>query len=332
MDSAVTKVSDYCDLFLALTEPRDLATLNESLLATCLVLFPEQQFWLCDYNDIDQKTFSVIPSGASDSEEIPFLDELKKIVKQSSSSLHEHKYAIEGDISLYAYNIFHSVSGFLVTNRPIDKALFHEVLLKLLKVYSNQRFFMYSALNDALTGLNNRQSFDQQIGKLLLDKQYAKRRSSDKQNHNWCFALLDIDHFKQVNDDYGHLFGDEVLIIFARMMQQTFRNGDLLFRYGGEEFAVALRDISLESALSVLNRFRQAVSEAEFPQLGQVTVSIGVTEIEESLSVPVLIDRADQALYFAKEHGRNQVHSFEALAGSGYVTLTNTHEGDIELF
>lgn len=327
---SATKVSDYCDLFLALTEQRTQAALNESLMATCLVLYPEYRFWLYDHQEINHQSYKLIhssePQGKFDLD-IEAFEESKLEELHNKVRFTQHK-----DHSYYGFSILHSLSGFLITDMPHTDPLQHEVLLKLIKVYANQRFFMFSALNDSLTGLSNRQAFDQQISSLLLDKNDTTRRASDADESNWCFAIMDIDHFKQVNDDYGHLFGDEVLLIFAQMMQQTFRENDLLFRYGGEEFAIALKDISLESALKVLNRFRQVIENAEFPQLGQVTVSIGVTQIEEGLSAPLLIDRADQALYFAKEHGRNQIHCYETLAGSGYVKLNNTREGDIELF
>lgn len=326
----LTKASDYCDLFLALTEQRDQSSLNETLLATCLVLFPDHRFWLYDYRDLDHTTAKLIHSGIANSDTAPSNEDLYKIMQVAAERGQTH--GVVGNYHYYSYNVLHSLSGLLITDMTLVNDLQLEIITKLVKVYSNQRFFMFSALNDALTGLNNRQAFDQQISKLLLDQKNPHRRSSDQEQKNWCFALLDIDYFKQVNDDYGHLFGDEVLLIFSRLMQSTFRDGDLLFRYGGEEFAVALRDISLSSAINVLNRFREKIAVAEFPQLGQVTVSIGVTSMEDDLSLPVLIDRADQALYFAKEHGRNQVHSFEALSRSGYVSLSHTHEGDIELF
>lgn len=327
---AEAKVSDYCDLFLALTEPRTQTDLNEALMATCLVLFPDHNFWLYDYREIDHTSCKLVDSEQNEHRALLPDEVLENITHTEHAD--RIRFTRKGDFSYYGFSILHSLSGVLITNWPEDNPLLHDVLIKLVGVYANQRFFMFSALNDALTGLSNRQAFDQQINNLLFENNEIKRRSSDCELNNWCFALLDIDHFKQVNDDYGHLFGDEVLLIFSQLMQKTFRDGDLLFRYGGEEFAVALKNVSLESAVKVLDRFRNVVSNAEFPQLGQVTVSIGVTSIEDGLSTPLLIDRADQALYFAKEHGRNQVHSFEALAGSGYVQLNNTHEGDIELF
>lgn len=327
---SATKVSDYCDLFLALTEQRTQTSLNESLMATCLILYPEYNFWLYDHQEINHQNYKLIHSSTPPQNFTPHQGTLDSTLPDEQHD--KVRFSRHEDHSYYGFSILHSLSGFLITNMPHDDPLAHQVILKLTKVYANQRFFMFSALNDSLTGLSNRQAFDQQISSLLSDKSDGARRSSDNAEDNWCFAIMDIDHFKQVNDDYGHLFGDEVLLIFAQMMQQAFRDGDLLFRYGGEEFAVALRDISIESTMNVLDRFRKTVANAEFPQLGQVTVSIGVTQIEAGLSLPVLIDRADQALYFAKGHGRNQIHCFETLASSGHVQLNNMHEGDIELF
>lgn len=324
------KVSDYCDLFLALTEHRDLASLNDCLMATCLVLFPDNHFWLYDYRELDHHTCKLINSSQLNDDGLPDNQALELLAHGDQAE--NHNYAHINGYSYYGFSILHSLSGVLITDLPNNNQLEHEVILKLIKVYANQRFFMFSALNDALTGLSNRQAFDQQIHALLIEDKESRRRAGDAQHEDWCFALMDIDHFKQVNDDYGHLFGDEVLLIFAQHMQHTFRDGDLLFRYGGEEFAVALKSTSIESANKVLDRFRQVIADTEFPQLDQVTVSIGFTALEEGLSIPLLIDRADQALYFAKEHGRNQVRCFETLAGSGQVQLNPIHEGDIELF
>ncbi|WP_286238228.1 GGDEF domain-containing protein [Neptuniibacter halophilus] len=326
MSSAAVTDSDYCDLLVALTEQRDQNSLADCLVDTARKLNPDSRYWLYDYQEADQSAPRLIKSTEPLSDAAPDLNH--RLLPQQEARFF---FSQDEKFSYYGFGILHSLSGVLVCDRVEQSSELHPIMQKLVRVYSNQRFFMFSALNDALTGLSNRQAFDQQISH-LLQQNSAKRRSSDKLPDLWCFALLDIDHFKRVNDDYGHLFGDEVLLIFAQLMQSTFREDDLLFRYGGEEFAVALRGISLDTADQVLNRFREVVAQAEFPQLGQVTVSIGYTAIEDGVSLPLLIDRADQALYFAKENGRNQVHSFEALASSGKVQLANTFEGDIELF
>ncbi|WP_415890950.1 GGDEF domain-containing protein [Neptuniibacter sp. SY11_33] len=323
------KVSDYCDVFLALTEQRDQRALNQLLIKTCLDLFPLHHFWLYNYANFDQSTEKLIASSESSDEfssPLAIPEQIQHIEPHQPS-----RFIREEGYRYYSFKILHSQNGVLISNIEDTTDLMHDVITKLVSVYANQRFFMFSAMNDALTGLYNRQAFDQQMDTLLL-KQQSQRRKHDKSSEHHCFALLDIDHFKQVNDNFGHLFGDEVLLILSQQMQNAFRDEDLMFRYGGEEFALVLKDISLDSALNVLERFRTQIAQTSFPQIGQVTLSIGITEITEGLSLPALIDRADQALYFAKEHGRNQVHSYETLLNSGYLTPPSEHEGDIELF
>jgi len=323
------KVSDYCDVFLALTEQRDQRALNQLLIKTCLELFPQHHFWLYNYANFDQATEKLIASSESSGKFSSALDIPEQI--QNIEPHQPTRFVRKDGYRFYSFKILHSQNGVLITNIEDTSDLMHDVITKLVSVYANQRFFMFSAMNDALTGLYNRQAFDQQMETILL-KQQSQRRKHDKSSEPHCFALLDIDHFKQVNDNFGHLFGDEVLLVLSQQMQNAFRDEDLMFRYGGEEFALVLKAISLDSALNVLERFRTQIAETNFPQIGQVTLSIGITEITEGLPLPALIDRADQALYFAKEHGRNQVHSYETLLSSGCLAPPEEHEGDIELF
>jgi diguanylate cyclase (GGDEF)-like protein len=132
-------------------------------------------------------------------------------------------------------------------------------------------------------------------------------------------CVVDIDHFKRVNDSFGHLFGDEVLLRMGELMRKTFRGGDRLFRFGGEEFVVILNAADETLAATSFNRFRASVEKHEFPQVGQVTCSIGFTAVS-NMDVPTdVVGRADEALYFAKENGRNQVCCYERLVAEGAI-------------
>ena len=143
-------------------------------------------------------------------------------------------------------------------------------------------------------------------------------------------AVVDIDHFKQVNDRFGHLYGDEVLILIANILRSSFRSHDRIFRFGGEEFVVLLRSTTLSTAHKVFNRFRLAVQEYHFPQVGQVTVSLGFVSTTRGSPVEIL-GQADQALYYAKEHGRNQVCFYDDLVASWHLA-TKVANDDVELF
>lgn len=133
---------------------------------------------------------------------------------------------------------------------------------------------------------------------------------------------MDIDHFKKINDNYGHLFGDEVLLRVADLMRQSFRNHDKLFRFGGEEFVVMLRNVGEDNVQTIFDRFRVAVEGHDFPRVGQVRCSVGYSRIDPRLSPAELLGRADEALYYSKEHGRNQVNGFDELIMSGKLRIT----------
>jgi diguanylate cyclase (GGDEF)-like protein len=117
----------------------------------------------------------------------------------------------------------------------------------------------------------------------------------------------------------GHLYGDEVLLLLAQQMTDSFRENDLLFRYGGEEFAMVLMDITAQQAQHSLQRFREKIADYDFPNVEQVTVSIGFTDFDKSLSMEELINQADNALYYCKTTTRNAVHSYQELVAKELI-------------
>lgn len=201
-----------------------------------------------------------------------------------------------------------------------------------LKVFHNLIGLISDNERDALTRLFNRKTFDKKIGKILSDLRYYGHRAGETEHYRSCFlAEFDIDFFKRVNDQFGHLLGDEVLILLATLMRKIFRDDDLLFRFGGEEFVCVIRNVNQELAIKAFERFRATVEEYPFPQVGKVTVSIGVTEILANDLTSSLIDRADKALYFAKAHGRNQVAVHEVLVAEGHLEARDL-SGEMEMF
>jgi diguanylate cyclase (GGDEF)-like protein len=149
----------------------------------------------------------------------------------------------------------------------------------------------------------------------------GERRAARPGEHHWI-AVADIDHFKNINDRFGHLYGDEVLILLSRIMMRSFRMEDRLFRFGGEEFVIVLSPCSPSNAQMVLERFRTAIEKYDFPQVGRVTISMGYTRIRSDDLPPVAVGRGDEALYYAKRNGRNRVCSYEQLAEAGDVKST----------
>lgn len=207
------------------------------------------------------------------------------------------------------------------------------VLARLLQIFSNQLYLLSRNELDGLTGLHNRQAFDERIKRLVLSAGHPDRRTHPAAAApDNCLALFDIDHFKSVNDRFGHLYGDEVLVQFARLMSRAFRYQDMLFRYGGEEFAVVLVGMLAAAAVPVLDSFRRTLEAYEYPQIGCKTVSVGVADISPGESVDTIINRADKALYHAKQNGRNQVCCYETLVEEGKLAPLTVATGDIEFF
>ena len=160
------------------------------------------------------------------------------------------------------------------------------------------------ALTDGLTGIANRKYFD-----LTLAKQVQVVSPDEPLS----LLLLDIDHFKQFNDQYGHQLGDQVLRLVAQTLAQSLKGRDLPARYGGEEFGILLPETALKDATTVADQIRQTISKKQIVRrnsgqtLSRITVSIGVAQHRDSEDPGVLIERADQALYRAKNSGRNKV-------------------------
>jgi diguanylate cyclase (GGDEF)-like protein len=216
-----------------------------------------------------------------------------------------------------------------------------EVMGGILVVYRNFQNLLDYSERDSLTGLLNRKTFDDNFSKIIrtgLQRQLhdnpelveVERRDSNREKQHWL-AVLDIDHFKRVNDTFGHLYGDEVLILVANLMRSSFRPTDKLFRFGGEEFVILLRSTSKEDAQMIFERFRENVARYPFPQVGTVTISIGFAHIDPFEPAVGIIGRADQALYFAKSNGRNRVCHYEDLVQSGALHIEHSQDS-VEFF
>ena len=171
------------------------------------------------------------------------------------------------------------------------------------RLQANYQVSLSMALTDPLTGLYNRRYMEVHLQKLLVKNDEAKK--------HLCVLLLDIDHFKKINDTYGHGVGDEVLKTISFRLKDSLRSFDLVARLGGEEFVVILPDTNEEMSHFVAERLRRAIGEKPIkcaaPQ-GEITVttSIGGAYVEPAAhTVQSVLDRADKALYSAKETGRN---------------------------
>src|SRR3989442_3672816 len=156
-----------------------------------------------------------------------------------------------------------------------------------------------NALTDELTKLPNRRALAQRY----LQEMHRARRY----HKSIAFLMIDLDHFKQVNDSYGHLNGDAVLAELASILTSGARESDVCARYGGEEFGIILHETTEQGARTLAERIRAKVAAATFPGGLKLTISIGVAATAEPALFTSLMERADQALYAAKQGGRNQV-------------------------
>ena len=196
----------------------------------------------------------------------------------------------------------------------------------ILRIVRNHLALLDYGESDTLTGLRNRKTFEARFGKL---RQTSGGIARDEPS--WL-GILDIDRFKSINDQYGHLFGDEVLLLVAGILRQAFRGTDQLFRFGGEEFIIVLDRATTPGAQVAFNRLRSMVEEFRFPQVGKVTISLGYTHIDPQDAPGNCIERADAALYYAKHHGRNNVQHYEALVAVGELKQKQSDRTDVELF
>jgi diguanylate cyclase (GGDEF)-like protein len=213
-----------------------------------------------------------------------------------------------------------------------------DLVLGILGIVRNHLALLDYSEIDTLTGLLNRKTFEGYFDKLRRRMQAGASAESqaaasvpETAEPSWL-ALIDIDHFKSINDRYGHLFGDEILLLVSRLMRRSFRGADQLFRFGGEEFVVVLDQTNEPGAWVAFDRLRVAVEAYAFPQVSRVTISIGYTRIKPHEVPAMCLERADAALYYAKSHGRNRVYNCEALAAAGELPAKFQHGGDVELF
>ena len=170
--------------------------------------------------------------------------------------------------------------------QPLDLAA-HRQLGSILRVYRNFQSLLDYSERDTLTGLLNRKTYEESFYRLAArtlagldedDAPQGDRRSASGSLQQYV-GVIDIDHFKSVNDRFGHLIGDEVLLLLSRLMRSCFRHDDHLYRFGGEEFVVLMRCRVDDDAMGAFERFRLLVRGYAFPQVGQITVSVGFSRV-----------------------------------------------------
>ncbi|MBN2871025.1 MAG: diguanylate cyclase [Campylobacterales bacterium] len=179
---------------------------------------------------------------------------------------------------------------------PGYTVIFHDI--------SDKKRIELLSITDPLTKLFNRHKFNEVFEKMILRRHWDNART-------FGLIIADIDHFKRVNDTYGHQSGDRVLMSVAQTISETIRTGDVLARWGGEEFVCLLPDVDLAKTQYVAEKIRKAVEELHPEEVGSVTASFGVSVYVPGDTQESLVSRADSALYRAKTNGRNRVESHQ---------------------
>lgn len=156
-----------------------------------------------------------------------------------------------------------------------------------------------SSFLDPLTNIYNRRKFFRECESLAAS------------SYPLAFCLIDIDNFKNLNDNYGHHIGDQVLVAFGKLLQSTFRSSDIFCRYGGEEFAVILGNCTLENAREVISKLRERTHQFTLTladgQKVRFTTSCGIAQVSDIRLLPTAIKQADEALYFSKNNGKDRI-------------------------
>jgi diguanylate cyclase (GGDEF)-like protein len=191
--------------------------------------------------------------------------------------------------------------SFLVNISKITQTKFLINLTDVTKMQKEKEDTTKKAYTDSLTGIANRNKFEEVF---LYELQRVQRYQEA-----FTIALMDIDHFKLVNDNFGHLIGDEILVCITNITQKSVRGSDLFARWGGEEFVILFNKTDLENATLSAEHIRKLIQNTHHNLVGEITVSFGLTEYKDGDTIESMLARADEALYKAKASGRNCVRS-----------------------
>ena len=260
------------------------------------------------------------PQGAKIGQSLAELDSMKTLVSQlPKPHSGSYEYSVQGQGHFLNVRFIPELNWYLFVDKREDGALSEirqslylnllicllvtlivlALLNRVIKRY--QEKIQAQATLDSLTELPNRRGFDLLAAQAMHEAQREPKPLTA--------LLLDLDHFKALNDTYGHLAGDQVLIGFARDLQSCLRHADIVCRWGGEEFIVLLKDTDGETGLKVAEKIRQHVETQRYAyndRALQLTVSIGLTTLQPDDTLHTLLSRADHAMYRAKQSGRNR--------------------------
>jgi diguanylate cyclase (GGDEF)-like protein len=316
------------------------AALNDLLRPSSVAIYrpvgePGMQHWLTRARLHAGETTPTADPLWAELEDLPVLD---AHLRRRDCLLRQEAMAFAGPPALSCFPLAteRDTVGVLefITERPMSDAEWR-LVGSILRIYRNFQGLLDYSERDTLTGLLNRKTFDDAFMRGAVEHSAGPTAAPEPRRGaaggHWL-GLIDIDHFKAVNDTYGHLIGDEVLLLLSRLMRSSFRFHDRLYRFGGEEFVVLMRSADDAGAELAFERLRSNVEAYVFPRVGRITVSVGFTEMRGEDTPAQAFERADKAVYFVKEHGRNQVAHHGDLVQRGLLADDIHVAGDVELF
>ncbi len=276
---------DLQDNFVIVTDSVQITRLNNTVLdffgLTSLFEFQKKFGCICSAFEKDEAFFSLLAVKEDELWADVVIDKVKKnedvVVKIKNCEEQEYIFTLK---AAKFYDLY------IVT------------LTDITTISEQSKEFEHGANFDSLTQIYNREAFSRFVDAKIDNYKYHR--------NNFVLAILDIDHFKKVNDTYGHLAGDEVLKKLAYLVKTHIRKNDVFARYGGEEF-VLLLDVDMEKSKYVIEHLRASIEKERFDDVGNITCSFGLTEYKKNDNIKSMLKRADEALYRAKESGRNRV-------------------------
>jgi len=239
-----------------------------------------------------------------------FVANVKDATSQYNSSLTDVQDKLsrddisKKDMEDVLQNVMNNTQSMMKQNQELEQRLAQSSQV-MVALQRDLEIVRKEALTDGLTNLANRKAFDAEVRRIA--------KESEEEGVAFCLALLDIDHFKSFNDNFGHQVGDQVLRLVARTLVDGVKGRDITSRFGGEEFAIILPETNLPAGVKVCDYLRKAVAGKEVinrnsgETLGRITLSGGVAQYIAGENIEDLIERTDAALYTAKHNGRNQI-------------------------
>ncbi|WP_412486256.1 GGDEF domain-containing protein [Shewanella chilikensis] len=319
------------DSVVQLTEQRQLDSLAESLVSTVSQMLSIDEVCILDVDKLTKRKGGL--DGQRNVSSASLAVSVKLCIEQQREICFSNGLQQELAVPII---INDKLTKVLLVSAPLLTEQDRVLLRGFAKVYENYFHIVVESETDSLTNLLNRKAFLPQLYSSveiacdLLQEQAQASQDADEELKLWI-CIFDIDYFKKINDTFGHLYGDEVLLQVSALMKQVFNPQDLMFRFGGDEFVILPAPRSRRALIELCQEFTQNLAQLQQERLGGIRISMGIVGIDPRVDPGTLLNQADNALYFVKGNGRNQVAFYGQLLAEGKLQRPEI-EDDIELF